>query len=93
MCYRFRITPKKGYEDKVIYKELTTWFRQRDYAILARNYALTYSNILYDFDVTMKVRTTEISGKIYPVSIEYRGDWHIFTKKRERVDFDVNITY
>lgn len=93
MCYRFRITPKKGYEDKLIYKELTTWFRQRDYAILARNYALTYSNILYDFDVAMKVRTTEISGKIYPVSIEYRGDWHIFTKKRERVDFDVNITY
>ncbi len=64
MCYQFRITPKKGYEKDVIYKELTTWFRQRDYAILARNYALTYSNILYDFDVAMKVRTSEIAEKM-----------------------------
>lgn len=92
-CYKFRITPKKGYEHKVIYNELTTWFRLSDYTIVARDYSLSYSTLVYDFDVEMKVRTTEIGQKIYPTYVSYNGNWHIFTKKRERVKFDVAITY
>jgi hypothetical protein len=92
-CYKFRITPKKGYERKVIYNELTTWFRISDYTIVARDYSLSYSTMIYDFDVQMKVRTTQIGQKIYPTFVSYNGNWHIFTKKRERVKFDVAITY
>ncbi len=92
-CYVFRITPKPGYERKVLYNELTTWFRKSDYSILARNYSLSYHTLVYDFDVSMKVRTTQIGVKLYPTYIDYNGNWHIFTKKRERVKFSIAITY
>jgi len=92
-CYKFRITPKKEYINKVIYNELTTWFRQSDYALLARDYALSYHTLLYDFDVKMQVRTTEKNGKLFPEHINYNGNWHIFSRKRERVIFDVLLTY
>jgi len=91
--YLFRITPKPGFEHKVIYNELTTWFRKGDYTILARDYSLSYHTIVYDFNVFMKVRTIQNGGKIYPSVISYNGDWHIFTKKRERVRFTADISY
>ncbi len=92
-CYVFRITPKSSYEHKVIYNELTTWFRKSDYSILARDYSLSYHTWVYDFDVVMKVRTKQVGGKLYPTRIDYNGDWHVFTKKRERVKFSTEMTY
>ncbi|MFI4962680.1 MAG: hypothetical protein ACHP6H_02355 [Legionellales bacterium] len=92
-CYVFSITPKSGYEHKVIYNELTTWFRKNDYSIVARDYSLSYSTLVYDFDVRMKVRTKQVGAKLYPTYIDYNGNWHIITKKRERVKFTVSITY
>ena len=92
-CYVFRITPKSGYEHMVVYNELTTWFRKNDYSIVARDYSLSYSTLFYDFDVRMKVRTTQVGAKLYPTYIDYDGNWHIITKKRERVKFKVDITY
>jgi hypothetical protein len=92
-CYVFKIVPKAGYERKVIYNELNTWFRKSDYSILARDYSLSYHTLVYDFDVVMKVRTREIDGKLYPVHIDYNGDWHVFTKNRERVKFTTDIQY
>jgi len=92
-CYVFKITPKSGYEHSVIYDELTTWFRKSDYSILARNYSLSYHTIAYDFDVRMKVRTVQSGSKLYPTYIDYDGNWHIFTKKRERVKFTIEIAY
>lgn len=92
-CFVFKITPRPGYEHNVIYDELTTWFRKSDYSIVARNYSLSYHTLFYDFDVRMKVRTTQIDNKLYPTNINYDGDWHVFTKKRERVKFNVEISY
>lgn len=92
-CYVFRITPKKGYEHTVIYNELTTWFRESDYSIVARDYSLSYNTLVYDFDVRMKVRTRQIGEKLYPTSISYDGNWHIITKKREQVKFTIAVTY
>jgi hypothetical protein len=92
-CYIFKITPKQGYESKVVYNELTTWFRKSDYSILARDYSLSYHTLVYDFDVRMKVRTQERDKKLYPTYISYDGNWHVFTQKRERVKFTIDITY
>jgi hypothetical protein len=92
-CYVFRITPKQGFERKVIYDNLTTWFRKSDYSIIARDYSLSYHTMVYDFDVRMNMRTSQINGKLYPTRIDYDGNWHVFTKKRERVKFSVDITY
>src|SRR5690606_17105350 len=41
-CFVFKAVPKKGNEEDVVYKELYTWFRKSDYAILARDYTLSY---------------------------------------------------
>ncbi len=90
-CYVFMITPKPAYEHAVLYDELTTWFRKSDYSIVARNYSLSYHTMVYDFDVRMKVRTKQIGPQLYPTSIDYDGNWHVFTKKRERVKFNVEI--
>ncbi len=92
-CLVFRITPKSGYEREVVYNELTTWFRKSDFSIVARDYSVSYRTLLYDFDVHMKVRTKEVGAKLYPTYIDYDGNWHIFTKKRERVKFKVDIVY
>jgi hypothetical protein len=91
-CYVFRAIPKKEYADDVIYNELTTWFRKSDYAILARDYSLSYKAGLYDFDVNMKVRTQQIGKRLVPARIEYDGNWHVLSKKRERVRFTTVIT-
>src|ERR1019366_6177144 len=41
-CFVFKITPKSGYERKALYNNLTTWFRENDYSIVARDYSLSY---------------------------------------------------
>lgn len=92
-CFVFRIMPKPEYAHKTLYNELTTWFRATDYSIVARDYSLSYNTMLYDFDVRMKVRTKNVGGKLFPTSIGYDGNWHIFTKKRERVRFTIEVTY
>lgn len=92
-CYVFKAVPKKGKEGNVVYDELTTWFRKSDYAIVARDYSLSYSAAIYDFKVRMKVRTTQAHGKLLPSHIEYDGNWHVFTKNRERVKFVTDISY
>ena len=92
-CFVFRITPKKEFLHKVVYNELTTWFRKGDYSILARNYSLSYHTLIYDFDVMMKVRTIQANHKLYPVSIDYDGNWHVFSKKREHVKVKMDVDY
>jgi len=92
-CYVFRAIPKKGYEDEVVYDELSTWFRKSDYAIVARDYSLSYKAMIYDFRVKMKVRTQEIRNKLLPTRIEYDGNWHVFSQNRERVKFTAVINY
>ncbi|RYE24896.1 MAG: hypothetical protein EOP51_05930 [Sphingobacteriales bacterium] len=92
-CYVFKAIPKPGKEDDVVYDELTTWFRKSDYAIIARDYSLSYKTMVYDFNVRMKVRTTEVGGKLLPSTIDYDGNWHVFSQDRERVKFHTVLSY
>ncbi|WP_276132039.1 hypothetical protein [Polluticoccus soli] len=91
-CYVFRAIPKKEYADDVVYNDLITWFRKSDYTILARDYSLSYKAGLYDFDVNIKVRTQQVGKRLIPARLEYDGNWHVFSKKRERVRFSTVIT-
>jgi hypothetical protein len=92
-CFRFTILPKERYRTDVVYNELTTWFRTGDFAILARHYSLSFNTLFYDFDVIMNVKTIQIGGKLYPADIQYEGNWHIMTRKRERVKFRTQLKY
>ena len=91
--YMFSITPKPAYNHKVVYNELVTWFRCSDFSILARNYSLSFSTLFYSFNVVMKVQTRQIGTKLYPVSIQYNGTWHVISKKTEQMRVDMEVTY
>lgn len=92
-CYVFRARPKTEYSDEVVYNQLDTWFRVKDYAILARDYSLSYRTLFYDFEVMMKVRLEKNYDLLLPSIIDYEGNWHIFTKKRERSKFKILFDY
>jgi hypothetical protein len=92
-CYLFTAVPKKEYKGEVVYNELSTWFRKSDYAIVARDYSLSYKTWVYDFNVQMKVRLKEINGRLLPSRISYGGNWHVATKKRERAQFLATVSY
>lgn len=92
-CYLFTAIPKKEYKDEVIYNEFSTWFRKEDYAIVARDYSLSYKTWVYDFDVKMKVRLKVVQGQLVPYKLSYAGNWHVATKKRERAQFNTIIDF
>jgi len=92
-CYLFEATPKKEYHDDVVFKQFKTWFRQSDYSIVARDYALSYNTVAYDFDVSIHVDLQQIGNTLLPVYISYRGNWYAFTKGRERVQFTARFDY
>lgn len=92
-CYLFQAVPKPQHEKDVVFKDLSTWFRATDYSIMARDYTLSYSTIVYDFDVRMKVRLAPVDHKLLPVRIEYDGNWDIATQPRERARFTAIFQY
>ncbi len=91
-CYVFTALPKKEYASGVVINELKTWFRVSDYAIVARNYSLSFRTLFYDFDVVMKVKLKTSSGYLVPYEVDYNGNWHALTKPREIVKFTAIFT-
>lgn len=92
-CYMFEATPKKEFLGDVVYKEFKTWFRQSDYSIVARDYALSYNTTVYDFDVKIHVDLQQKGQHLLPTYISYRGNWFAFTKGREKVNFTAQFDY
>jgi hypothetical protein len=92
-CYMFDATPKKEYAGDVVYKQFKTWFRQSDYSIVARDYALSYNTVAYDFDVVIHVDLRQVGENLLPSYISYKGNWFAFTKGREKVNFVAKFDY
>lgn len=92
-CYVFKVIPKPDDKEGVVFNDLSTWFRKTDYSIVARDYSLSYNTMVYDFNVRMKVRTAQIGERLLPTDIYYDGNWDIIAKKRERVKFEMHVTY
>jgi hypothetical protein len=86
-CYVFNAIPKKEYADEVVINELKTWFRASDFAIIARDYSLSYKTFFYDFDVVMNVKLKNMGTNMIPYDIQYKGNWHVFSKPRENASF------
>lgn len=91
-AYVFTIKAKKGKENKVVIKEMSTWFDIHNFDILARNYSLEYNAGVYDFDVNMKVRMTRVGNLVVPSVITYNGNWKVMFKKRERGVFTATLS-
>ncbi len=83
-CFIFTQKVKPGREDEVVVQEMKTWFDDRTFDVVARNYLLQYDAGVYDFDVSMQVRLTRVGNLQVPSLIRYTGNWKAPFKKRER---------
>lgn len=85
--YIFTAIPKPEYEKDAVIRRLETRFRPGDWAIVSRRYQLRYHTLVYDFDVDMSVNIQSIGNDRVPYWVQYTGNWHVFTQKREKVRF------
>ena len=90
-CYIFKQKVKQGSEDGVVVDEMTTWFNDKTYEIVARNYTLSYDAGVYDFKVQMEVEMTKFGKLTVPSLIRYNGNWKAIFKKRERGVFTATL--
>lgn len=92
LCYIFKQKVKPGKGDGVIVDEMTTWFDEKSFEVLARNYTLSYDAGVYDFEVQMEVQMTRVGNLTVPALIRYNGNWKAITKKRERGVFTATLS-
>jgi hypothetical protein len=90
-CYIFSIKAKPNRKSDVVIDEMTTWFNDRTFEIVARNYSLSYDAGVYDFNVQMQVELTKFGGYLVPSLIRYVGNWKAVFKKRERGIFTATL--
>jgi hypothetical protein len=87
-CYIFKIKAKRS---DVVIDEMTTWFNDKTFEIVARNYSLSYDAGVYDFNVQMQVEMTKTGNILVPSLIRYVGNWKAIFKKRERGVFTATL--
>ncbi len=87
-CYVFTI---KAIKSGVVIDEMTTWFNDKTFEIVARTYSLSYDAGVYDFNVQMQVEMTKTGNLLVPALIRYIGNWKVITKKRERGIFTATL--
>ena len=90
-CYIFKQKVKPGNKADVVVDEMITWFDDRTYEVLARNYTLSYDAGFYDFKVQMEVELSKFGEYLVPVLIRYNGNWKAIFKKRERGIFTATL--
>ena len=91
-CYIFKQKVKPGKEDEVVVDEMTTWFNDKTYEVVARTYSLSYGAGVYDFKVSMEVQMTHTGEYLVPSLIRYNGNWKAIFKKRERGIFTATLS-
>ncbi len=90
-CYIFRQKVKPGSEDDVVIDEMTTWFNDSTFEVVARNYSLSFDATVYDFKVSMEVQMGTYKNLTVPSLIRYNGNWKAIFKKRERGIFTATL--
>lgn len=92
-CYLFEAKAKPEYKKEVVINIFKTWLRKSDYAIVSRDYSLSYKAGIYDFDVFMHVDLKKVGNRLLPSFLSYNGNWFVLTKGRERVKFSAQFDY
>ena len=90
-CYVFTIKVKDDKKSDVVIDEMTTWFNEKTFEIVARNYSLSYDAGVYDFKVEMEVQMTKVGDLLVPSVLRYNGNWKAIFKKRERGVFTATL--
>ena len=90
-CYIFIQKVKPGNKGDVVIDEMKTWFDDRTFEVLGRNYSLSYDAAVYDFNVTMEVVMSRFGEFLVPSLIRYNGNWKAVFKPRERGVFTATL--
>ena len=94
-AYKFTIQPKSDLglfqKGDIVIDNMTTWFNAKNMEVLARNYSLSYSAGVYDFDVSMEVEMTKIEDLLVPQVMRYKGNFSVIFKKREIGEFTATL--
>ena len=90
-CYVFTLKVKPDKKSDVVIDEMVTWFNDKTFEIVARNYSLSYDAGVYDFNVQMQVELTKFEDHLVPSLIRYNGNWKVMFKKRERGIFTATL--
>ncbi len=90
-CIVLKQKVKQGKESNVVVDEMTTWFDDNTYDVVARNYSLSFDAGVYDFKVSMEVKMTKYKTLVVPELIRYYGNWKAIFKKRERGVFTATL--
>jgi len=90
-CYVFKVKVKPENKSDVVIDDMTTWFNEKTFEIVARNYSLNYDAGVYDFAVNMQVEMTKVGDLIVPSVLRYNGNWKVILKKRERGLFTATL--
>ena len=90
-CYVFTIKVKDDKKNGVVINEMTTWFNEKTFEIVARNYSLSYDAGVYDFNVDMEVQMTKAGDFLVPSLLRYNGNWKAIFKKREHGVFTATL--
>lgn len=91
-CFVFHQKVKTGKEGSVVIDEMKTWFNEKTFDIVGRNYSLSYDAGVYDFEVSMEVVMDHHNGLTVPALIRYAGNWKVIGKKRERGIFTATLS-
>ena len=91
-CYVFTVKAKDNKKDDVVINEMTTWFDEKTFEIVARNYSISYDAGVYDFKVNMKVQMTKAGNLLVPSDLKYDGNWKVIFKKRETGLFTATLS-
>ncbi len=90
-CYIFKQTVKPDCKSAVVVDEMTTWFDDKTYDVIARNYSISYNAGVYDFKVQMEVVMTKYNEYLVPSLLRYTGNWKVIFKPRERAVFTATL--
>jgi hypothetical protein len=90
-CYVFTVKAKENKKNDVVIDQMTTWFNEKTFEIVARNYSLNYDAGIYDFNVAMEVQMTKAGDLLVPSVLKYNGNWKAIFKKREHGVFTATL--
>ena len=90
-CYVFTVKAKDNKKSNVVIDEMTTWFNEKTFEIVARNYSISYDAGVYDFNVDMEVQMTKAGDLLVPSVLRYNGNWKVIFKKREHGIFTATL--
>ncbi|MBP7273153.1 MAG: hypothetical protein KA974_04895 [Saprospiraceae bacterium] len=86
-CYVLSVVAKQPQSGQTIIKKLETYFNKNDFQIVARNYELQQSTLVFDYNVKMAIKLTRLGDIYLPAVIEYDGNWDIPLQPRETGKF------